>query len=456
MDNFQKSINKYLKENMYQNPSSDKLYSYFNEFANGFANVSQSNKIQSYLSINYVDFMNKLIRIKGYPILFVSIKDSNLLVEVKTFNLDLNKLSDFPIDIYIGIKFFTDNNDPNNFIDKTIPLKSKQVNKININFEKQSPNIIINPNNNLFCIIKYVDIRAQIEKMYQAEIMKYIHDEFILYLYGYNSFNEYFESVSMIFDKLDLVKNNLLLVTILTDLNRLFYLNKYFDCVDNSEKFLNKISNKLVWLIDELCKSDIKYMELVFDQIFITLTIYFKNQEIFSMVTKIYQYQINLHNCNLFYMSKSVFEIMMLNSQSVVIDKFIEMLSFCTNVQIVSNIIESFSYLDSTNFDKVFLNYKNLLRSQDYGIFFSSVSKIKEKQEFLINYWIESNDEISQIEEIRFKILKNMCVNIYQSNLIDKLIQHIKIIYLQKYQIIFDKITDILETNKIISNTIKK
>ena len=145
---------------------------------------------------------------------------------------------------------------------------------------------------------------------------------------------------------------------------------------------------------------------------------------------------------------------MMLYSQSDTIDYLIRVLDTCTNVQIKSSIIESFSYLNSDNFDKVFSNYKNTIRTQDYGMFFGSLSKIVNKQEFLINYWIKSGEENFQIDEIRFKILKSICVNVYKTELIDKIINYLEQICSSKNQFVLGKIIEMLETNKIISNTI--
>jgi aminopeptidase N len=451
LDNFQKSISKYLKENIYKNPSSEKLYLYFNEFAKNNL-IDNSN-----IPIDYVELMSQLINTKGYPILFVEPTNTGITIRIETFNLDKAKLCDFPIDIYLKIKFLK-SKQSDKLIKEFVLLKSKQSEIIDCS-NTYTDNFIINPNNDLFCIVKYIRTNPSIENMQQSELMKYAHDEFILYLYGYNNFDDYFQLVTKIFDKYNGVnKNDLLLVSVLTDLNKLFGLYVYFDYVECLDKFKNHLNTILVKLIGNICETNTKYMELVLDQVFISLVIYFKNSQVFKLVQKIYWEQINLVNYDRFYMSKSLFKIQMQCSskQFDTINQFMVILDICTNVQIISNIIESFSYLNSDNFDYIFSNYKNIIRSQDYRIFFNSISKIKEKQEFIIDYWIEFNEQISQIEETRFQIFKTICGNIYETELIDKTIKYIKLTYLPINQFVFDKIIDILETNKIVSKQIKE
>lgn len=439
LNNFQKAISKYLKENIYQNPSSEKLYSYFNEFRENF-------------SVDYISLMNDLIKTKGYPIIFINLdkEKSNkkkIFIQIKTFNLEKKKLHEFPIDIYIKIKYcnLLNSNKTNELL---FEIKSGQVNEINIS--NKEDDLIFNPNNNLFCIIKYDGIKPKIENLVQSELMKYVNDEFILYLYNYHKFENYFELVVEIFRKLDMIKNNLLFVTILSDLNYLFYLYEYFNSSNYINKFKIKFINIFKNIINTLVCSDNKYIELILDQIFIILVIYFKENQIYLLVKNIYEYQIKIKNYDLFYMHKSLFKIMMFNSQKEIIDDYIKILITTTNVQITTSIIESFCYLNSENFQKIFSNYKNIIKTQDYDLFFCSISKIKEKQELIIDYWIEFKEQISEIDEIKFKILKCICKNIYQNDLIDKLLIYLKKIYKTKYQFIFDKIISILETNKII------
>ena len=99
--------------------------------------------------------------------------------------------------------------------------------------------------------------------------------------------------------------------------------------------------------------------------------------------------------------------------------------------------------------------YNHIIKSQDYELFFWSISKICSKQDFLINYWINKREQITHIQKIQYKILKKISLNIYNINLINKIIKYIESIYFNKHKLILDKILDILKNNKITYNNLK-
>ena len=435
-NSFQKSIRKYLKQFKYSNPDSNNLYSYFNEFS--------INK-----KINYVELMNKLIKTKGYPIIFLSKENSNYFIEYKTFNLDKTKLSDYPIDIYVKVKHLNDY-----YLFALEPNKKLKFNDLLNNLED---NFIFNLDNNLFCICKYIGFIPNINLMNQVELMKFIHDQFILFLYKYIGFDEYFNLLKLYFEKIDLVTNNLLLHLIITDLNKLFYINDSIkNNTENNYKNIlrDNFQNKLLILMKDILISKTTYFEIIVDELLILESIYFENKQIILIIKKIYDYQNNLKDYNSYYLSNAIFKIIIKYYQDIEFINILKILIKSDNVNITNNIIKSFSYLNDKNFVILFKYYKKIIKSQDYVLFFNSISKIHNKQDFIIDYLIKHFNDISSIDEIKFKILKNIVLNIYDNNLINKLLEFIKKIYSNQNKLILNKITDIIKTNNIIFSTL--
>jgi hypothetical protein len=77
-------------------------------------------------------------------------------------------------------------------------------------------------------------------------------------------------------------------------------------------------------------------------------------------------------------LSKTVFDIVVKYFQSAELDNLISILKTTFNRQIISNIIESFEFIDNDEkFFYIFDNYKQWIKSQDYSLFFLSIGKIK-------------------------------------------------------------------------------
>lgn len=441
LENFKLAIRKYLNEYKYSNPpSGDKLFSYFNYY-------SKNN------DIDFIDLMNKLITTKGYPILYIrKNNNSNYSINYKRFNLNKDIITDYPIDIWLKIKDLNKLN--------IIKLEYDKSNNINLNI---SLSCIINPDNEFFCICYYDNFIPNIISMNENELMKYIHDEFLLSVYGYKKISSYLDNVKNIFNLIDINSKNILVVLILGDLK---YLMNIFNSINlkYSQLIINFINDnldiKLTNLLEKMVLKSNTYSEFVLDSILDLKTIYLENNNLINMVKKLYIYQLDLLNSdpdyvNKYYLSKTSFDIVMKYFQKSEFDYLINLLKKTFNTQIINNIIKSFEFLNDKNFDIIFSKYNTLIKSQDYELFFSTLSKIKSKQEFLINYWIQSRNEISSIDEITFKILKSISKNIFNLELINKILNLIQTIENKSNQIIINKIKDILQTNKIMINLYK-
>lgn len=442
LNNFQKAIQKYLNEYLYSNPlTGDKLFQYFNLY-------SENKKI------DYIELMNKLTTTKGYPILSIKQnKNHTLNFTYKTFNLDKSIISDYPINLFLRIKF----------LDKygIIELNYSQLNEYNI--DKQNiESYIINPNNELFCICNYVNFKPNILSMNQVELMKYVNDEFILGLYGYKNLNEYLLVIKDIFNLINIPNNQILCSNIIGDLIHLLNIYNYSktnNCVI-IDFIKNNLNPKLVNLSQNLLLSSSKYSEFVLENIFTLKAIKLEEKNLITMMYKLYLYQNELvakmpNYYDKYYLPKTIFCVVMKYYQDIEFDNLLNILNNCSNVNIIDILISSFLYLNDKNFDYIFNNYSQLIKSQDHPLFFSSISKIVSKQELVIDYWISNRDKISSIDEIQFKIIKNISKNIFDIQLIEKINNYLNQTYVEKNKLVIEKIKDILSSNKIVIEGIK-
>lgn len=443
LNNFQKAIQKYLNEYIYSNPpTGDKLFQYFNLY-------SENKKI------NYVELMNKLTTTKGYPILSIKKNKNNTLnFTYKTFNLNKSIISDFPVNLFLKIKL--------DDINDIIELNSNQLNEYDIH-QQNIKNYVINPNNELFCVCEYVNFKPNVQSMNQVELMKYVYDEFILGLYGYKNLNEYLIVVKDIFNSIDMNDNQILCSNIVGDLIHLLNIYNYSG-IDNSgliDFVMKNFNIQLVNISKNLLLSSNKYSEFVLENIFTLNAIKLEDTITIEIIHKLYLYQNELvskmpNYYNKYYLPKTIFNVIMKYYQDMEFENLLNIFKSCSNVNIIDIMISSFSYLNDKNFKYIFNNYSTLIKSQDLPLFFSSISKIVSKQEFVVDYWILNRDKISSIEEITFKILKNISKNIYNYMLIEKILNYLNQIFMEKNKLVIDKIKDILITNKIAIKGINK
>lgn len=454
INNFRKSINKYLESNLFSNTTSTELYKWFNEFS--------LNK-----QIDYVELMNNLVKTKGYPILYISKENDNFFIEIKKFNLDKTQELDYSHDIWIKINYF------NSDIDIDIDIDKKNTNNdVNIKMEiiKLKPNIknlipkyitnnkfTINPNNTLFCICIYNFFIPHLEIMNQVEIMKYINDNNILCLYNYISLSDYLNLILVVCSVVNIKENYLLLYQIILDLGKIFEIFKLSCKIDT--RLLNfvksNLKNKWIDVFAIIGETKPKYYQMVCDKILSTELICLESTELNNLYFQTYLIMLKYKNYHECYFEKTLFLYVVKFHQNEQINNLIMIMTTTSNPITISKIIESFSLLNDNNFELVFNKYNHIIKSQDYELFFWSVSKIYSKQDFLIDYWINNREQITHVQKNQFKILKKISLNIYNVNLIDKIIKYINSIYFDKHKLILDKILDILKNNKIICNNLK-
>lgn len=440
LDNFQKAIVNYLKKYIYSNPpSGNVLFEYFNLYS--------QNK-----NIDYVGLMKKLTTVSGYPILYIKKYFDRIEISYKTFNLDKNIIKDFPINLFLKIK--------SNGKTNIVKLFHNQIN----NFKIDTTNLIINPNNELFCVCYYANYKPNILLMSQTELMKYSHDEFILGLYGFKNQNLYLECVNDIFNHIDVNTNYILATSIIGDIKTLINIHNYSKITNESiiNFTNNNIIPKLNTVLKQLIIEENMYVEHISDEILVLETVYLKNARLIDMILKLYKYQNNILKnngkySNSYFLSKTIFSVVIKYYQDTEFDNVIYILKNTFNTQIINNIISSFAFLNNENFNYVFSNYTQLIKSQDYLLFFSSISRIRSKQEYVVNYLTDEKNLLPFGDEVKSNILKNISKNIFDVQLIKKLLNYIQFITedkdkFNKNKLTWNKMKDILIIN---SNIVK-
>ena len=325
--------------------------------------------------------------------------------------------------------------------------------------DNEQPIFIINPNNELFCICELENKIPEINYMTQVELMKYTHDEFILGLYQHKNIYYYLNLIHLIFEIIDLEKYNLLLYSILVDINKLIqiYSLSKINSINIINFIKNTFENKLFFYIKKILNNTIIYPEMLIEQILLLEGLQIQNNSIMNVIHNIYisNNALLAHNKNI-YFTKIVYKYLMKYHQETQLNNILSIINTSEHVIYVNNAIESLCYLSDNNFNKVFKKYKSILKSQDYILFFGTISKITSKQNIIIDYWIKYHKTIISDIEIQFKILKIIISNIYNNILINKILDYININYSKSTNTIIKKIINILETNKIIYYNLSK
>jgi hypothetical protein len=71
------------------------------------------------------------------------------------------------------------------------------------------------------------------------------------------------------------------------------------------------------------------------------------------------------------------------------------------NINNKNNFIESLKFLSNKHFNLLFGNYKDLIKSQDYILFFNSISQIYNKQDYIIDYYFNNYIKISSLSQVQ-------------------------------------------------------
>jgi len=422
-DNFKDAIRKYIHDHKYSNADSLDLYKYFNKY-----NVN----------IDFNKLINDLIHTKGYPIFNLEIQNNKLIITKEKFNLNKNIKEEYNTDIYIKLQ------------------KSNNTEILNLNSKVTTIDITnnefhLNPSSEFLCIINYINFKPSFKIMNDIDILKYIDDEFIFSTHGFKSLKNYLDIVNDIITN-NLLKSNILLLSILSDINRIFNIL----ILNNNNKLLSELTNyvntnfkkKLLKLTIKFLKTKIKYSEELLDQLLILFTINLKYDKMINYAKELFISTIKIYNnTNKFYLSKSLFKIIN-NFYPEYTPQILNLLNTTNITYIKHNIIESFQYINIDSYNNIINNFSKFIKLQDYSLLFMTLSKNKNIQSNLLNFIFNNSKNLQKNYDIFLHILKNISTNIFNLELNDLFQKYILSIYNKKHDISFNKILDILNINK--------
>jgi tricorn protease interacting factor F2/3 len=429
-ENFKKSIQNYILNNIYSNTNSEDLYKYFNK-----------NKIDT------SKLINNLINVKGYPLIEIELKHNQIRLKKTRFTLNNKVKEKYDVDFYVKLRKYD---------------KINEIFLIDFNLEEIFINIgsnkkfYLNSNNEFLCVVKYINIKPDIKLLKQEELVKYITDEFILMFYNYNSFDSYLEIINDVIKNIDFEDNILIFITIVSELNKLFYTFKARVDNENYKKLYDYINNNLkkyfIKSIIKLKNGKILYSEELLNDILVLLTIYLKDNIIINYCKDLFNknFEIYKNNKN-FYLNKSLFKIINNYYPQYTIKIYNLLLDENTNSDIINHVIESFEFINMKYYKQIIENELYIIHKfklQNYTLLFSSISRNINVQINLIKYIISKSNNLDKNHEIFLHILQKISLNLYNKDLINIYIKFLQLIKNDKDKISYNKIFDILEINK--------
>ena len=429
-ENFKYSIQKYVGDNKFSNTNSEIFFNYFNDLK---TNINGPKIIFSQL-------INDLVKIKGYPIIFInwenSVQNVSIKIKAKIFNLD--ELFDFNTTIYLKCKYKNKNN--HQWIYKIIEINSNINTTIEFDNMVQTDTIIFNPDAELFGLIYYsnkqINNYVNLKNFNQIEIMKYINDELIFMKFTnyLNNSNNYFPTIKWIFELIDLNlldtsniidKFGILLLSILNDFVNLIYLFRIMNLdekIAQLKKFIDLcMIDKLLGLLKLISSGKLKKFKhnyVLYEKILL-FGFYIENSKILKIIQKIYKNKFidNFYPIEFIQFYRTKYK------QNLNKIKFTLKYGSDENCK---NLIKSFEFLNEINFHKIMDKYKKYIKKQFYKNFFIGISKNEYGQKYIIENWdkfieiigINTNENI--FENNKSKILISIIKNIFDVNFLRK------------------------------------
>ena len=449
--NFEKGIQKYLNEYKYKNTSSDDLYNILEEVSlrKGIKNLIKSLLIQ-----------------KGYPIIYVKKENNKIRLNKKVFSLTKkeNEFEDYKTTFYIKIRY--DSLSENKIKEKKEEYLKFDKDEIEIDLENlQEESLIINPDFKFECIIRYINIEPDILNMSYLNKIYYIDTLFLLSLSGNIELKYVLERCEIIIKNIKIEEINIdevycLIYTIINNLEKIYDILESIDNKIRLEEYKQIISNKFNNFFEELLKTVVKktttqYTEDFMNNILIFLSNYICNEKYIKLSYKIFEDIYLVENkknvINNFKLYESLFKIVTKNNCNEYYEK-IENINKKTN-----NIyIKYASLLTISNCnDKSILNElieKKLSEINDSDIYklieHIYMNKNIDILEFIKKYGskLKNNNNNNYLYRISHKI--------YKLDEIDKYLEIINSSKLKKNKLIYKKINEILNYNKIIAKNL--
>lgn len=430
-EKFKKSIQDYISNNTYSNTSSEDLYKY----------LAMNSKI------DISKLIHDLVNVKGYPLIEVELKNNNLILRKSRFTLN-NKIKEkFDVNFYVKLRKYNNNED------MLINFDAEEI-VIDV---KDNKKFYLNPNDELLCIVKYVNIKPDIKLLKQEELVNYMTDEYILMLHNYNNLDSYLEIINDVIKNIDInIENNILVfINIVSELNKLFFILKAK--IDN-EKYKklydfvnNNLKNDLIKNIIRISNNKLFYKEELINDVLILLTIYLEDKKTINYCKELFNKNFEVYKTSKkFYLNKSLFKIMNKYYPENTIKIYNLLLDDNTNSDIINHVIESFEFIDIKYYNQIIekeLYITDKIKLQNYTLLFSSISKNINCQISLIKYVIKKSKILDKNHEIYLSILQKISTNLYNKDLINIFIKYLELIKNDKDIMSYNKIFDILQLN---------
>ena len=450
--NFQDGIKEYINKYQYKNTTSEDLY-----------DILEKTSKRSDLKNLIISLLNQ----KGYPIIYVRKEVGKIVFTKKTFSLTKKEenFEDYSGFFYLKIKY--KNKEKEN---KYEYIKfDKNMVELDIN-NKIEDSIIINPDNNYLCIIKYENLEPNLNEMNYTDKIYYIDTLFLLGLGGFIELNYAINKSELIIDNINLEKVNLdeiysLIHIIILNIEKIYDIlgmSKNTIKLDEYKKVIKRKFNKF---FEELLKILVKkptilYTEDFMNEILIFLCNYLENDKIKKLVFKIfdeiYEEEIKKEKINIFLFNESLFEIVIKNNckeyynkiesiQKKSINIFINnsarlSKTLCNDQEIINKLLEKM-FIDIKNSDiSRFIEHMSINKAID------TLNFIKKNEEKLKNYG----------EKVYNELLKRLSNNIFTNEEIDIFLNLVKNSTVTENKLIYNKIIEMINYNKLVCKNLEK
>ena len=428
-EEFKIAITEYLENNEFSNTDTNTLLYYIQKTYDELEIKNQ---------LNIYDLFNNIVSQTGFPILEVYNKNNKIYISVKKFKLT-GKTEDYILPIFISIIEY------DHKYNKISILKlDKMENELNL---KNKFNL--NIDNSLFCIINY-KINISTKNMKPNEYLKFISDKFILAYYSIENIFDYLIFLDL---NLDINNKNLDIINfkyILTCFNKIFKTcklknnKKLFKNIKNT--IFNSIFKKLFILVEYFFINNKYFINDLIDELLILFTINLKIKK-FILLSK-HIFLLNVNNFltqKTFYLSKSLFKIInyYYPNFTIIIINLLKL----TNISphLLTDIINSFEYINYASYKKIIKQYKNILPIQEHIQFYCCLLKNSKIQKYVLKNIFKIKNEENII-----KIMKHSANYIFKPKIKKQFIIFIKTLNYKLNNISINRILDVLESNNNI------
>ncbi len=432
---------------------------YLNKYK--FGNVTSKDLfiiLDKYSKKNIYTLINKLIIIKGYPIINIHYSNNKLILTKKKYNLLKKDIDEeYDINFYINYKF----------LDKKENIcKYEWIefigNKIEINLLDKD-NIVINSDAVFPCIIFYENFKPNVEIMTNLDKIYYVDMNYLLYYNDYINLEPLLENTLIIFDTLSIdidkindefyvyeifIKIIIYFINILTKQDKIEKLNIFKNyIIKNYYKKLQKIlfiSNN----------DKILYRENYINQILLLFCNYLNIKKYIDICFNLFDYGYKIgikNNFERFYLDKSLFNIVTTHSNDGYFEKIKNIYDKTNNVIIHKEALVGLTHiLDKEKLKYLVDNYSKInIKEQDIHIFLAGLINNKLISNYIIDKIFTKDSPIFKLDEhILVRFFKITAEITFNEDNINKILNFFKHISKKEFTLKINQDIDLLTWHK--------